>query len=304
MKENTPLVSIVIASYNAVDFIEDTLNSCINQIYGNIEIIITDDCSSDDTVKVCENLLGILKEKYPNTEVLLLKNNKNVGIVKNLNRAINFCNGEWIKFIGSDDILMPDAISNYMDFICHNQKKNNLGAVFGKFRTFSDSAVIDEKIFPLKYTRTVIGMKSGWLKKKVINLHFNNVAPSAFIRASVLRSLGNFDENYVFLEDLPLWMKMVTLNIDIDFLDKIAVLYRIHNNQVTHSTTSGIKKILLDDLLRLNQLRKENGFYFAYLHHKYQFWLREKYVIPPRFLRFLDPIEFFICGFDKVIPTR
>ncbi|WP_426595922.1 glycosyltransferase [Pectobacterium brasiliense] len=304
MKRNTPLVSIVIASYHAVDFIVDTLNSCINQDYNNIEVIITDDFSSDDTVKVCENQIDILKEKYPKVTVLLLKNNKNVGIVKNLNRSINFCNGEWVKFIGSDDILAPNAISSYMDFIFHSRKKNTLGAIFGKFKTFGDSAAVDEKIFPLKYTSAVISLKSGWLKKKLINLNFNNVAPGAFIKTSVLRNLGGFDENYIFLEDLPLWMKMVMLNIDIDFLDKVSVYYRIHNNQVTHSTTSGIKKILLNDLVKLNQSRKKNGFYIAYLHHKYQFWLNSKYVVPPRLLRFLDPIEFFIRGFDKIMSTK
>lgn len=303
-KYYNPLVSIIIASYNAEEYIRETLHSCIEQTYRNIEIIITDDYSSDNTISVCNEWIKEEKLKRHDLNVTVLTNDKNTGTVKNFNRAISVCNGEWIKFIGSDDILLTDAISQYINFIHHHQKKSTLGAVFAKFKTFSDTISIKENVFPQKYTEGVIKMKSGWLKKKVINLHFNNVAPSAFVNSSVLRTLGGFDENYIFLEDLPFWMKMVMSDVDIAFIDKVSVLYRIHKNQVTHSSTSGIKNILLTDLLRLNQLRKENGHYVAYLHHRYQFWLKTRYITPPRIMRFLDPIEFFIYGVDKVTSGR
>ncbi len=94
-------VSVCIPTYNGARDIATTLDYIKAQTYDNIEIIVTDDCSDDDTVKIIE-------ERYP--EVIVRINEKRLGLTGNWNRAVSLATGKYIKLMGQDDIIGPDTI--------------------------------------------------------------------------------------------------------------------------------------------------------------------------------------------------
>ena len=115
---NNPLVSVVVITYNSARTVLDTLDSIANQTYQNIELIISDDCSQDDTVSVVNTWVEENKNRFISVKILTVE--KNTGLVKNCNRGRKAAKGEWIKGIAGDDMLMPDAIEEYIKFILAN----------------------------------------------------------------------------------------------------------------------------------------------------------------------------------------
>src|SRR5687767_7387347 len=112
---NLPLVSICIPSYNSGEFIKQTLESVLAQTYGNIEVIVADDVSKDDTVQIARSISD------PRLKVSV--NEKNLGVVGNWNRSIELANGEYIKIMGADDLLAPSCVDEQVKAFL-NSKEN------------------------------------------------------------------------------------------------------------------------------------------------------------------------------------
>ena len=102
---NTPKITIITVSYNCVDTIEKTILSIINQTYSNIEYIIIDGASTDGTVDIIK--------KYQDRITYWVSEPDN-GIYDAWNKGIKASNGEWISFVGADDILINDCIEKYV----------------------------------------------------------------------------------------------------------------------------------------------------------------------------------------------
>ncbi|WP_312739409.1 glycosyltransferase family 2 protein [Cedecea neteri] len=292
---NTPLITIVIASFNAENYIRETLESCINQTYKNIEIVVVDDCSVDSSVNIISDWCDEKKKTHSEVNCVFIASSKNNGITINFNNALPHVNGDWIKCLGSDDLLLPDAVQNFVSRLNQLDNAENIGAVFTFFETFG-LQVENPQRYPLAWTRNVIQLKPSLLKKQLAMVHFNNVAPGAFIN---MKHFSEFDTHFKLLEDLPLWLKFINNNIDMLFFDYTSVLYRIHANQVTSSGTSAIGKILLSDLLKVNVRRKESGYYLSYLHHQFNLFCAskgKKY----RLLKLMDPINLLIYLYERI----
>lgn len=215
-------VSVVVITYNFENYILETLNSIASQTYKNIELIISDDNSSDNTKVIIEQWLEENKEKF--RKVIFLKNNINEGVTKNINRGVVCSTGEWIKIIAGDDILEEHAIENYVEFI---QKNKLVNIVFGQAQSFNDIFNKNNfgKILPgkneEKFFLKSINQQKKWLLKG------NPIpAPTSFIKKELLNKYGYFDERFKMVEDYPFWFKIVNNGEKIYFLKKITVFYR------------------------------------------------------------------------------
>ena len=99
------ICSIIIPVYNGEKFIEKTINSCLEQsIAGSIEIIAVDDCSSDSSLKILRNL----ELQHPN--IFVYDNAINLGISKSVNKSLSLAKGEYVIFLGHDDLLRPNHL--------------------------------------------------------------------------------------------------------------------------------------------------------------------------------------------------
>ena len=104
-------VTIGIPAYKAVDYIEKTMESALNQTFCNIEYLVVDDCGNDGTIDVVERLQ---KEHQRGKDIRILYNKQNLGVGKTRNVILEQAKGEYLYFLDSDDILEPDAIEKMM----------------------------------------------------------------------------------------------------------------------------------------------------------------------------------------------
>ncbi len=126
---NNPKVSILIPLYNSEDYIAETIDSCLNQRYDNIEIIIVDDGSSDLGLSIAKEY----ENKHTNIQVEVQKNS---GAPVARNRAFKLSTGEYIQYIDADDLLHPDKIRLQMEVL---KTADDLTIVFGRWGTFKKS---------------------------------------------------------------------------------------------------------------------------------------------------------------------
>ena len=124
MKEHKPLISFILITYNQEDFVRDALDGAFNQTYSPLEIIIADDGSKDNTVKVIEDAIANYKGPH---KVILHHNPKNVGIAQNINNAMAIASGEYFMLAAGDDKSLPERaqrtyeiFTQYPDITCIN----------------------------------------------------------------------------------------------------------------------------------------------------------------------------------------
>lgn len=106
------LVSIIMPSYNTAPFIKKTIQSVLNQTYANWELIIVDDCSTDNTDEILETI------KDP--RIRYFKNEKNSGAAVSRNKALREASGQWIAYLDSDDLWMPEKLEKQIRFMVDN----------------------------------------------------------------------------------------------------------------------------------------------------------------------------------------
>lgn len=99
-----PLVSVIMPAYNAGRFVEEAVRSVMNQTLQNWELLVLDDCSSDDTVAIVQRLME------EDSRITLLRNEQNMGVARTRNRGMDLCRGNYIALIDSDDAWHPEKL--------------------------------------------------------------------------------------------------------------------------------------------------------------------------------------------------
>ena len=192
--QNFPLVSVICLSYNHQDYVVEALNSVINQTYTNIELLIADDCSSDNSVGVIQDWL----KNHPN--VYFLANEKNLGNTKTFNQLAKKAKGAFIIDLAADDLLLPNCIEKQI-VTFQNSKYKNLGIVYGNL------IEIDEKgDFIKNYYTEEDKPESGDIYKMVVGRVTKICSVSSMIKKTVLEKLEYYDEDLAY-EDLDLWLR-------------------------------------------------------------------------------------------------
>ena len=225
--EKDILVSVVIVTYNSAEFIIETLNSVKNQTYQNIELIVSDDGSKDNTVEICREWMNQYECRFANCHLVNVE--KNTGTSANINRGFKQAKGEWIKGLGGDDRLLPNCIKDNVDFIKQNP---NTDLVFSKAYSFSRDG---------KYTLDYKWNWGGELFKKSTRQEFEIASyywclfcsPTVIMSKKCYYEIGGYDESNRLIEDWPMWMKMVNQRKTIRFLDTITAEYRISSSSIS-----------------------------------------------------------------------
>ena len=235
---SVPFVSVAVITYNSSRYVLETLESIKAQTYQNIELIVSDDCSTDTTVQICKEWIEKNKARFVRTQIVTVE--KNTGVSANCNRAEDACQGEWVKLIAGDDLLLPNCIQDYVSFILLN---NDVVYVFGKIqifggekeqREFFSKNVFDYSFFELSTSQQ---LERLWKQGNCIP------AASAFYNVLKTRDLSlRYDERIPFLEDYPRWINALQKGIHLFFLEKETVKYRIGTlESLTTSTVPNMK---------------------------------------------------------------
>ncbi len=224
-----PLVSIIVITYNSAKYVIETLESAKEQTYQNIELIVTDDCSTDETVSICETWIRRNRTRFVNTELITV--NENTGIPSNCNRGIARAKGEWVKLIAGDDCLKKDAIVIYMDYINLNPLTKFLHA---KMDIFMESFSVSNKMPYFDYDDFSFNKETISPKEQFqILLRINPLnAPTSFIKSELFVRFGVFNEGYRLWEDRPMWLKLTENGIKLNYIDFVTVRYRRSSDSV------------------------------------------------------------------------
>ena len=208
-----PLVTVVIPSYNHEHFIQDCINSIINQNYQNIELIIIDDGSTDQSVKKIEQLIEHCVHRFTRFE---FRNRSNKGLCNTLNEALAWAKGDFFSVLASDDMIMPDKVSIQVDYLMKNEK---CVAEFGGMKSIdADGKVIGQRV--KKYKK---------FDFKNILMHKHRLpAPTQLIRKSIFDKTEGFNAN-LKIEDWDMWLKLSQFGT-LDYLPQIFSLYRSHDD--------------------------------------------------------------------------
>lgn len=225
-----PLVTVSIITYNSSKTVLETLNSIYYQSYPRIELVISDDCSKDDTIDICNRWI---LEHYSRFESYkIIESDKNTGVTANCNRAINDTKGEFLKIVAADDLLLPEALTEYVDYMLSNP-----GAVY----VFSKVVVFGNKTEAVKqFTETIFDYSFFLLSPEdqyiwLIDNWFQPIpAVSTFINVTLASSLGvlYYDERIPMLEDWPKWIQISEKNIKFHFIEKELAKYRVSDNSI------------------------------------------------------------------------
>ncbi len=224
-------VSVALCTYNGKKYLKRQLESIINQTYSVDEIVVCDDYSVDDTVKIIAEY-----EKKANCDFKFIKNKQNLGYVKNFNKAINICTGEIIFLSDQDDIWNEKKVETYLQTF-NNDK--NIGLVF------SNANLINEKENFLNKTLSNIYINETYLKKidngtvfeVLIKTNFITGATVAF-KKSLFEQISNIPDEWVHDHFIALMFSDFT-NL---YYEKCCLTnYRLHQEQQIGITNKAIK---------------------------------------------------------------
>lgn len=233
---NNPLVSVIIITYNSSDFVLETLQSVYDQDYSNIEIIVTDDCSTDNTTKIVENWL--LHNDHHFVRTKLVKSDKNTGIPANCNRGIKDSKGEWIRLIAGDDLLAPNSIRKQIEFA----QKNGAEAFVGDILNFVEKN--GEKVFVgnSQHIDSAPWFFEWDAQKQYHYLlkHYNfGLGISSLFKKSIYDNVAMYDETYRYEEDTLFQLNITKGGICFRYIREPIMYYRIHES-VSNSGTERI----------------------------------------------------------------
>ncbi len=217
-------VSIVIPVYNASKYIDECIQSALDQTYTDIEVIAVDDGSKDDSLQKLK--------KYSEKIKVLTK--ENGGTPTALNAGIKAMSGEWFKWVSADDVLEKNAIEELLNVA------NTLGEESKSCILYSNYELIDAKS---KIVGEFIEPNYNNLKnfeRNVILLDdFFGNGSTCFIHKSIFDRFGLFDEKIGFQEDYEFWLRCCMLNdCRLYLIPKKLAKYRLHEEQLTQKRFS------------------------------------------------------------------
>jgi predicted O-linked N-acetylglucosamine transferase (SPINDLY family)/GT2 family glycosyltransferase len=244
-----PLVSICIPTYNGEKFITEAIVSIFAQTYSNLEILFSDDNSSDRTVEIAKSFQSQSPHKFSILE------HDQYGLAANWNFCISQAQGKYIKFLFQDDLLQPNAIAEMVSLAEQDQE---IGLVFSPRKLITSNNYPHEAIFLANHEAKDIhkgwsnlqSIQSGQELLQDINIlehPINKIGePSTIlIRKEVFDVLGVFNPELCQLVDLEMWLRIMS-QYKVGFVDRILSSFRIHDQQQTKINSASQETLLLD----------------------------------------------------------
>ena len=221
-------ITIAIMNYNRVEFLDRSIRSCLDQVTSllnqKIEIIVIDDCSTDESLSFLKNYKGKIK---------LYKNKKNMGVGYCSNLAIKKAQGTFFIRVDSDDYL-------------------------GRLATeIMSSILIENKQYSYVYCDHIRIDKNGFKEKKVkldSQTIINNHGAGIMFRTNVVRKVGNYDKSLREGEDYDLISRINDANYNSFYLPIPLYRYYIHNNNISKT---GNRKYYIDKINQKKSMKNE-----------------------------------------------
>ncbi len=221
-------VSIIIPVYNAEKFLDECIDSAINQTYENIEIIAVNDGSTDNSKKILDEYSSKIK----------IINRPNGGTPSALNSGIKIMTGDWFKWLSADDVMNKNCVETII------KKTEELGKDANNCIFYSNFEYIDEKSKVIgQYIEPDLNQLDSLERNVMLLDYFYGNGSTSLIHKSVFEKCGMFDEKIGYQEDYEFWLRCCLLNnMKLHLVPQILVQYRVHSSQLTQKNfTENIK---------------------------------------------------------------
>ena len=223
-KDNTPMISVIMSVYNSELYLREAIDSILDQTYSEFEFIITDDCSTDKSLRILEEY------SKKDCRIVLLKNSENIGLTKSLNKMIEIAKGKYIARMDADDISLPNRFEKQYKFMEDNSE---IGVLGSNIRYFGNIDQITSH--PLEHEEIKIE-----LFFKCVMMH-----PSVIMRKSIVNEHNfRYDESFKISQDYELWCRMVNYTKFANLKD-ILIDYRFESLNITNTHKDEYKNKLL-----------------------------------------------------------
>lgn len=240
-----PLVSIVIPTYNNVAVVCQAIDCSLNQTYKNVEIIVVDDGSSDDTE-------ALLRKKYKKDIIYIRQKNRGTGGARNT--GIRNSSGKYLQFLDADDLIDQDKITIQMSQL-RSTPDRALSYCDYSCCDINDMTVTYPRISPvMQEEKPFTDIMLKWETGLTIPVHCFLFDAALFKENSVA-----FDENLQANEDWDCWMNVFALEPKVFFVDRVLAFYRVRNDSRCRNRVKMRKSYLaaIDKQIRINRLNRD-----------------------------------------------
>lgn len=215
MTNSSPLVTVITPTYNRADYLPETVESILSQDYPNLEYIVLDDGSKDNTKAIMEN--------YRKRVVFV--SHANMGETRTVNKGFEMAHGELVGVVNSDDPLLTTAIQTIVEFMADHP---NIGIVYPDWDYIDASGQKIDHIQTFEYNYI-----------NMLRWHHCMPGPGTFFRREILERLGGRDPQFRYVGDFDFWLR-AGLITEFARLPKTLATFRVHPNSASASQTSEI----------------------------------------------------------------
>jgi len=217
-----PLISVVMPAYNAQKYINSAIESILNQTFKNFELIIVNDCSTDNTINIVNSFIR------KDARVKIINNKKRLNIAASLNKGINKASSNIIARMDADDISLPNRLELQYKLI--NSSKN--------------ISVVGANIIVMDIDENEIAIRNypdSSEKLKACLFRYSPFAhPVACFRRDIFNSVGGYNPKYSPTEDLDLWFRL-GVKYKFGSVKKPLLKYRLYRNSSSNQSLKGLE---------------------------------------------------------------
>lgn len=211
------MVSIVLPTYNGENFLRKSIESCLNQTYKNIELIVINDCSTDRTEEI------ILS--FNDSRIIYHKNKSNQKLPRSLNIGFDIAKGDYLTWTSDDNYYQENAIEK----LVHQLEKNNIDLAYASYWTIDeDNKITGERL--VGETKDIL---------------LDNIIKACFLyKKEVLEKIGGYNPDLFLVEDYDYWIRIVLNDFKIRKINEKLYFYRFHEGSLTETRRKQISEAL------------------------------------------------------------
>jgi glycosyltransferase involved in cell wall biosynthesis len=282
-----PLVTIGVPNHNYPHYVLDTLNSVANQTYQNIELIIVDDLSTDNSVEVIDKWISNYNGSIT---INFIKNGVNFGLTKVCNIILENATGKYFQTLDADDIILPKKIEKQVALL---EASENTALIYSNIGVINEAGEVINSDYLARIGYDKNDMPQGRIFEKLFDFNFIPL-PSVLINTEYAKRVGGFDET-LQVQDYYLWLKL-SEQYKIIYLVENTALYRQHaismsNNILTNprSEDSVLKikfKYYRNGNKKIRSIIKKNIYFSAAYLYQFNYpsakiWLKKNLLLNP-----------------------
>ncbi len=221
----TPLVTIIAVCYNHARFVIECLDSVRNQTYPHVQIIIMDDCSQDDSVGLIRDWI----ERY-GIECSFIAHQKNQGLCRTLNEALELAQGEYISIVATDDLWLPEKLAMQVDVL--ERQPSDVGVVYSDSWQITEEGELLPELLLKPYQERYGTLPEGDIYSRLLEGDFIP-ALNPLTRRKCYDVVGQYDERLSY-EDWDMWLR-IAQKFKFSFLPQVVTKYRHVSNSMTRT---------------------------------------------------------------------